>query len=102
MHIVEVFVPVADDRGVRFPAEVFDSLQKLMTETFGGVTIFTRAPAKGLWKDEDNNVEHDLLVIFEVMAETIDREWWAGLKDRLEKTLRQKEILIRVHSVERL
>jgi hypothetical protein len=47
-------------------------------------------------------VETDEVVILEVMAETLDRAWWAGLRQRLERDLDQQEVLIRAHAVERI
>lgn len=102
MYVVEIFLPLAADGGPPFPSDAYAALREQMTQTFGGVTAFTRAPAKGLWKDEQNRVQRDDVVIFEVMTPSIDREWWTGLRKRLEQTFKQKEVLIRAHAVEKV
>jgi hypothetical protein len=76
-------------------------LKQLLTDRFGGVTEFSRAPAAGLWK-ETNEVEQDDIVIVEVMTDTLDEAWWAELRQNLERRLDQKEIVIRAHEIRRL
>jgi hypothetical protein len=41
---------------------------------FGGVTAFRRAPGEGVWA-EGGEVSRDLVVVFEVMADALEREW---------------------------
>jgi hypothetical protein len=99
MHVVEIFLPAAD-------APIEAELKKLratLTEKFGGFTAFTRAPAQGAWRaPHTGHVEHDKLIIVEVMTEQIDRPWWRRLRNELEIALRQEEILIRAHVAEHL
>ena len=99
--VVELLLPVADPEGRPYPTAIFGALQRELTERFGGVTAHVRAPAQGRWKDGDT-VEADDVVLFEVMTDTLDREWWRRLRVRLQTTLRQREVLMRAHEVERL
>jgi hypothetical protein len=72
-------------------------------KTFGGLTEFSRAPARGEWKPEPGEgVERDHIVVFEVMTEALDRRWWAALRGVLEKRLGQDLIVIRAIEVEQL
>ena len=102
MHVVEIFLPLNRADGTAQPAERFAELRGELVERFGGLTTFTRAPAEGLWEDEADRVERDRIVIFEVMAEEIDRGWWSALRERLERDLDQEEVLIRASAVDRL
>jgi len=72
-----------------------------LTDTFGGVTAYSRSPALGEWKP-DNEVERDLVVIFEVMVDRVDAKWWSGFRARMEATFHQREILVRSHKVSQL
>ncbi len=56
---------------------MFDDVRRTLSERFGGFTAFTRAPAQGLWKGE-SKTHHDEIVVFEVMAERLDDDWWRG------------------------
>jgi hypothetical protein len=103
MHLVEVFMPVRLKTGIPVPQEEFLRLRGLLVETFGGLTEFSRVPARGLWKNEtQTNPESDDIVVYEVMAETLDRSWWRLLREHLEERLGQDWIVVRAHEIEQL
>jgi hypothetical protein len=102
MHLVQLFLPLADDDGQRFPRAAFDAVRDGLAERYGGVTEFVRAPAIGLWEDTDGHVERDDIVLFEVMVDTLDRAAWAALAADLARTFRQDEVLVRALPTERL
>lgn len=58
-----------------------------------------QAPASGLWQSDEGPVTRDDIVIFEVMADEIDRAWWSRYKTTLEARFRQDEIVIRASAV---
>ena len=102
MHVIEILLPLRDNEGTPFPRAALDRVRHELTERFGGVTAHLRAPAAGAWKDEEGDVERDDVVIVEVMAEEMDRGWWADYRRELEARFRQDEILIRATACERL
>lgn len=75
MHLIQIFLPVRDNNDVVFPTQNYSRIRELLTQQFGGLTVYTRAPAEGLWKDERNASHHDDLVIFEVMATELHESW---------------------------
>lgn len=101
MYLIEIFMPLNDNDGRPFPKTVFTALRQELTERFGGVTTFNRAPASGTNKS-DEDVQKDDIIIMEVMTETLDRPWWSSLRKRIEAKLRQDEILIRASDIEKL
>ena len=102
MVLIEFFLPTFDNSGSRFPKEEFDRIRRELTGRFGGVTAFARSPATGLWADETGHVRRDELVSFEVMAESLDRNWWQTYREELSHRFRQQEIVMRASSFERL
>jgi hypothetical protein len=102
MHVIEILLPLRDNQGKPFPRAALDRVRRELTERFGGVTAHLRAPAAGAWKDDDGDVDHDDVVIVEVMADALDRAWWARYRAELESRFRQDEILIRATECERL
>ena len=102
MHLVQLFLPLYDAGGRRFPRALFDAVRAELTERFGGVTAFSRAPATGLWEDDDGDVQRDDVVLFEVMADHVDHAWWRHYRESLEQRFRQDEVLVRATAVERL
>lgn len=102
MHIVELLLPLRDNEGNEFPRATLDAVRHELTERFGGVTAHLRAPAAGAWKDDGGDVDHDDVVIVEVMAEELDRAWWKDYRRALETRFRQDEVVIRATEIERL
>lgn len=102
MHLVQILLPLADNGGQEFPKEMFRDVQRELTDRFGGLTAFTRAPAEGRWAEGGGAPCHDDIVIFEVMAEELDRAWWQGYRAGLERRFRQESILIRALPASRL
>ena len=76
-------------------------MKSVLTRQFGGVTIYSRAPAEGLSKEGDE-VTRDDIVIFEVMTPELSSEWWSAYRVRLERTFRQDTIVVRASTVELL
>jgi hypothetical protein len=101
MRLIEIFLPLTDNHGKPFEDCKFGQVRKTLTEQFGGVTAFTRAPAHGVFKDAGKEV-HDDIVIVEVMVETLDRAVWTRWRKHLEREFAQEEILIRATQVEKL
>jgi hypothetical protein len=99
MHLIEIFVPLADNDGSRFPQDLHERVRHELADRFGGVTAYPRAPAKGLWKMSPSETQQDDLVIYEVMAATLDEAWWADYRRQLESVFRQEKLLIRAQQV---
>lgn len=95
MKLVQLFIPLYDTSGNRFPVKYYDDLQKQLTEKFGGLTIYKRGPTTGLWKEDRKNMVKDELIIFEVMTEEVNNAYWQKFKQSLTKQFLQKELLIR-------
>jgi hypothetical protein len=93
-------VPLYDNDGTAFPLSEYSSLQTFFAEKFKGVTVYQRAPAKGLWKENEDSLVRDDLIIFEVVARNLDRRFWINVRTFLEKKFKQEIILIRSWSIE--
>ncbi|KAB0265439.1 hypothetical protein [Microvirga brassicacearum] len=101
MYLVQILLPLADRTGHRFSSAEYGRVRAEMTEHFGGITSFTRAPAKGTWT-EGGHTEHDDLVVFEIMTREIDRRWWEDYRAELERRFMQETIVMRGIKVEML
>jgi hypothetical protein len=101
MFLIELLLPLYDNEGRRFGAEEFDRVRDELAERFGGVTAFRRAPAEGVWR-EGGEVSRDRVCIFEVMADSLEREWWREYRAQLERRFRQEKIVVRATEFEEL
>ena len=102
MHLVQLLLPLYDNEGRAFGKQMFDRVRNELAEGFGGVTAYRRSPAEGLWRDDDGTVARDDMVIYEVLAERLDRAWWKRYGEELAMRFRQEEMMIRAIAVERL
>jgi hypothetical protein len=95
MHLVQLFLPLRDNAGAPFPPTMYVAVRTELTDAFGGVTAYQRAPATGLWEDGNDALQRDDLILFEVMVEPLDRRWWKRFAAALAQRFRQEEILVR-------
>ncbi|XKM43743.1 hypothetical protein A4U53_038585 (plasmid) [Rhizobium ruizarguesonis] len=97
-YLVEILLPII--RGRRNRTNL-DSVRKVLTERFGGITLHVNAPAEGLWED-GGDIEEDRIIVVEVMVDDLDRPWWSSYRADLEVRFRQEEIVLRAVVMERL
>src|SRR5512141_2737150 len=101
MHLIQILLPVRDQQGQPYPKQLFDDVRADLAAHFGGVTAFTRSPADGVWQQDDRLV-HDDVVIFEVMTDRIEREFWRLYRLELQQTFNQDLIPIRAQKIDLL
>lgn len=95
MYLVQILLPLYDNEGHAFDPEDYTQLRSELADRFGGVTAHTRAPARGVWKDDAGETTRDDIVIFEVMTGELDRAWWSGFRRELERRFRQESVIVR-------
>lgn len=99
---MQILLPLYDRGGKRFGAKLYSEVTRELTQRFGGVTAYSRAPAKGLWKSGRRRAQRDDIVVYEVMMKAVDGPWWSRYRAALERRFRQDELVIRVHAIRRL
>jgi hypothetical protein len=101
MHLVQILLPLDDATGDRFERRAFDRVAQDLSERFGGVTPYARAPATGLWIERPGKTARDDIVVCEAMVETLEPEWWRQYRRGLEQAFAQDE-LVRSQEIKRL
>lgn len=101
MHLIQILLPVRDKDGNPYPKQLFDDVRGDLAAHFGGVTAFTRAPADGLW-EQNGKLVQDNIVIFEVMTDRVEREFWRLYRLELQQTFQQSVITIRSEKIDLL
>lgn len=102
MHLIQLLLPLYRADGQALPTETFARVREELVDRFGGLTAYSRAPAKGLWKEDRGQVAHDEIVVYEVMADALDRSWWAQYRRELEQRFGQEQLVVRAQQVELL
>lgn len=96
-YLIEILLPEPDSDAQR----QFNVVRSELTDKFGGATLYANAPAVGLRSDGDA-IEEDRIIVIEVMADDLDRGWWASYRKALEIRFKQDEIVIRSTAIDRL
>jgi hypothetical protein len=99
MHLVQVLLPLYDNEGQLLSAALHHMVREELTERFGGLTAYTRAPAEGLWKENAAETARDDIVVYEVMTPTLDALWWSSYRKDLEDRFRQQQVIIRAQAI---
>jgi hypothetical protein len=100
-HLVQVLLPAQTRTGAAVAPEQFARVRVELTEKFGGVTAYTRSPATGLWKrEQDDAIERDQVVMVEVVVDDLDRAWWTAYREQLEARFDQEEVHARALPME--
>jgi hypothetical protein len=81
---------------------LFIQVRNELVARFGGLTAYTRAPVSGLWQEDDEETTHDDLVIYEVMAEQLDAQWWSRYRTELEQRFQQQALVVRAQEIRML
>jgi hypothetical protein len=104
VHLVQMLLPLRDNEDRPFPPAHYAAVRSVLTERFGGLTTYSRAPAEGIWEPGGDPAEkqRDVVVIYEVMTDDLDRRWWLTFRKSLEERFAQDELVIRTHPIERL
>jgi hypothetical protein len=95
MHLIQLLLPLCDNDGHPFPQALYLQVRDELSERFGGITTYVRSPAEGLWKEGKWGRVRDEIVIYEVMAKELNREWWKAFRERMERLFRQESLVVR-------
>lgn len=101
MKLIQLLLPRNRNDGSAQPLGLFRNVREELVHEFGGLTIYQRGPTKGLWEEEGERSVDDIL-IFEIMVEDVDRDWWTHYRASLESRFQQEAIVVRALPIERL
>jgi hypothetical protein len=102
MYLIQLLLPLHDNDKQVFPSDYVDNVRRTLTERFGGVTAFLRSPALGLWKEGEDELTHDEVVMFEVISSELDSDWWVGYRVELQNKFSQDELLVWASEITKL
>lgn len=98
MHLVQLLLPLYNNSGIQFEQKLYTDVRNELVDRFGGITAYTRAPVHGLWQESEQIVRDDL-IIYEIMVEKLEEEWWRGYREILENRFQQQSLVVRAHQI---
>ena len=99
--LIQILLPLSDNEGGFFLKAEYARVREEVTARLGGLTGFTRGPAEGFWQEATGTSRDDVLV-FEVMADSLDVGWWASYRRDLAARFRQDSLVMRAQPVQLL
>lgn len=107
MYLIQLLLPLYANDGQAFEARLYTGLRSELVQRFGGLTMYVRAPARGLWQQGSApgdsaaraKIDTDELLIYEVMADELDEQWWSACRRDLEQQFRQQSLVVRAHEI---
>jgi hypothetical protein len=102
MYLIQILLPLYDNGGNPFPQRDYSRVRDELTERFGGITAFIRSPAEGLWRETPSQTISDEIVIYEIMTESLEREWWGAYRMELATRFRQEMLIMRALEIQLL
>lgn len=101
MHLIQILLPTHNHQGRPYAQDLFNEVRTDLANHFGGVTAYLRAPAVGLWEDGGELINEEI-VIFEVMVDRLEREFWRLYRLELQHTFEQDVIVVRAQKIDML
>jgi len=98
MHLIQILLPLYDNGGRKFGRAAYVGVKAQLSARFQGLTAYSRVAAEGLWR-VGKSVRRDDIIVYEVMAKSLNRNWWAKYRKHLEAVFRQESIIIRAQRV---
>jgi hypothetical protein len=98
MYLIQILLPLFDNEGAHFEPALYGQVRNELSDRFGGLTAYSRAPAEGRWTDA-GTTRHDDIIVMEVMTDGVDTEWWRAYRKSLEERFKQTVIVVRAQMV---
>ena len=98
MYLVQLLLPLYTKLGRKFDPNVYTEVRGELVNRFGGITAHTRAPVHGLWQESEEIIRDDL-IIYEIMVEILEVEWWETYRRILETRFQQQSLVVRAHQI---
>ena len=96
MYLIQILLPLFDNDGAHFDAALYTQVRNELSDRFGGLTAYSRAPAEGRWHDQGITTHDDIM---EGMTDGVDTEWWRAYRKSLETRFKQTVIVVRAQMV---
>ena len=74
---------------------MYKAIHLELNERFKGMTAYSHSPATGLWKNGDEELTVDKVIVYEVIADEHEKKFWNNFKEILKARFKQEDMVIR-------
>ena len=102
MRRYEIYLPLKYNDGKEIESEKIKQIREDLIGKFGAITVSSRSsPYQGTWKYGGVEYIDDIIKIEVVTSgDKITKKFLKDFKERIKKSLRQKDILITTHGIQ--
>ena len=102
MRRYEIYLPLKYNDGKEIESEKIKQISEELIGRFGAITVSSRSsPYQGTWKYGGVEYIDDIIKIDVVTSgDKITKKFLKDFKERIKKSLRQKDILITTHGIQ--
>ena len=102
MRRYEIYLPLKYNNGKEIESEKIKQIREELIGRFGAITVSSRSsPYQGTWKYGGVQYIDDIIKIEVVTSsDKITKKFLKDFKERVKKSLRQKDILITTHGIQ--
>lgn len=102
MRRYEIYLPLKYNDGKEIEPEKIKQIREELIGEFGAITVSSRSsPYQGTWKYGGVEYIDDIIKIEVVTSsDKITKKFLKDFKERIRKSLRQKDILITTHGIQ--
>jgi hypothetical protein len=101
MYLIQLLLPLYNNSGMRFDDARYTQVRNELVNRFGGITAYARTPVQGLWHEREHIVQDDL-IIYEIMVEDLNAQWWSDYRKILEDRFQQQSLIVRANPIQLL
>ena len=62
MYLIQILLPLSDNDGQPFPRRLYHDIKDELTARFKGLTVYSRAPAEGIWKPRRGTKRDEIII----------------------------------------
>jgi hypothetical protein len=101
MYLIQILLPLRDSRNELFEQRLFDDVRTDLARHFGRVHAYIRPHLSEAWRGSQELIADDV-VIFELMTDRLEREFWRLYRRELQDVFQQESLIMRALRIDLL
>jgi len=93
--LIQLFLPTTTENGKAFPGTYFHAVKQKLGKKFDSLSVYLKSPLIGSLKNDEPILAKDTLLVYEVISDIVETDYWSQYQQFLQKQFKQDYILIR-------
>ncbi len=93
--LIQLFLPTTSENGKAFPGTYFHAVKQKLGKKFDSLSVYLKSPLIGNIKNDEPTLAKDTVLVYEVISDTVETDYWSQYQQFLQKQFKQDYIVIR-------